>query len=73
MLGDKAINVPAGPKAKAKAKTVEEQYTKMTLTEHILKRPDSYLGSVKKQTEELDIYTERGFEHRKVPSTPRNI
>ena len=34
------------PKTKAKTKTIEERYKKKTQLEHILDRPDSYIGSI---------------------------
>jgi DNA topoisomerase-2 len=34
-------------------KTIEEIYKKLTQREHVLLRPDTYIGSVKKQMEEL--------------------
>lgn len=40
-------------KAKKVAKSIEETYTKMTQLEHILLRPDTYIGSIEKQTQSL--------------------
>ena len=37
-------------------KTVEEIYTKKELHQHILDRPDSYIGSTKETTEERFVY-----------------
>lgn len=34
-------------------KTIEETYQKLTQREHVLIRPDTYIGSIKKQMEEL--------------------
>ena len=34
-------------------KTIEQKYQKLTQREHVLERPGMYIGSVKKQTEEL--------------------
>lgn len=34
-------------------KTIEETYQKLTQREHVLVRPDTYIGSIKKQMEEL--------------------
>lgn len=45
-------------------KTIEETYKKLDPIEHILVRPDTYIGSVKKQTEELWI-NEKGKMKRK--------
>ena len=42
--------------AKKKGKTVEEQYQKMSPLEHILKRPDTYVGSCNRQESEVWVY-----------------
>ena len=39
-----------------KKETIEEQYQKLTQYEHILKRPDSYIGSIEFQKEKLWVY-----------------
>ncbi|KAJ1436418.1 DNA topoisomerase [Ochromonadaceae sp. CCMP2298] len=36
-------------------KSVEERYTKMTPLEHILRRPDTYVGSLEKQTQSMCV------------------
>ena len=41
---------------KEKKETIEEQYQKVTQYEHILKRPDSYIGSIEFQKERLWVY-----------------
>ena len=41
---------------KEKKETIEEQYQKVTQYEHILKRPDSYIGSIEFQKEKLWVY-----------------
>lgn len=40
-------------KKSPKKKTIEETYTKKTQLEHILLRPDTYIGSVEKQTQQV--------------------
>lgn len=47
-----------------KSKTLEETYKKLTQREHILQRPGMYIGSVKKQLEELWVAND---------SDPKNI
>ena len=42
-----------------KTKTIEETYKKLTQREHVLERPGMYIGSVKKQMEELWIANEK--------------
>ena len=37
-------------------KTIEQKYQKKTQKEHILDRPDSYIGDIKKQTDILFQY-----------------
>jgi len=41
--------------ANGKEKTIEERYRKMTQLEHILKRPDTYIGSVEPDTREMMV------------------
>ncbi len=48
VLGER--NGASGPTAK---KTVEEIYQKKTQLEHILLRPDTYIGSVEKMTQPM--------------------
>ena len=43
-------------KKNSKKETIEEQYQKVTQYEHILKRPDSYIGSIEFQKERLWVY-----------------
>lgn len=54
----------AVPRAKASAKNdgraVEEIYQKKTQLEHILLRPDTYIGSVERQTQQMWVYDEAG-------------
>jgi hypothetical protein len=40
----------------SKTKTVEEKYQKLTQIEHILKRPDTYIGDTKLQKEKQYVY-----------------
>lgn len=53
-------------------KTVEETYKKLSQREHVLERPGMYIGSVKKQMEELWVCTENNFkmEKRMIEYTP---
>lgn len=39
--------------SKQKARTIEQMYQKKTQLEHILLRPDTYIGSVEKQTQQM--------------------
>ncbi|KAL3320015.1 DNA topoisomerase 2-beta [Cichlidogyrus casuarinus] len=51
-------DVDSGPKVPNKKKTVEEIYQKKTPLEHILIRPDTYVGSIEKQTTSMWIYND---------------
>ena len=59
-------------KKNSKKETIEEQYQKVTQYEHILKRPDSYIGSIEFQKERLWVYNseEEKLEFREVKYVP---
>lgn len=59
---------PKTPQQK-KAKTNEEIYQKKTPLEHILLRPDSYVGSIQRQDQDLWIWDE-GMFFRKIFYVP---
>ena len=40
-------------------KTIEETYTKLTPIEHVLKRPDTYVGSIENLTEKQWVYNHK--------------
>jgi DNA topoisomerase-2 len=46
----------AGGGKASKGKTIEETYTKKTQLEHILLRPDTYIGSVEKQIQLMWVF-----------------
>lgn len=48
-------SAPPAPKPK-KAQTIEKMYQKKSQLEHILLRPDTYIGSVEKATDLMWIY-----------------
>ena len=48
---------PESPQPKKKTKRVSEQYQKLTQLEHILRRPDTYIGSVERDTKQMWIYS----------------
>jgi DNA topoisomerase-2 len=65
-----AVDKPSG--SKAKAQTATELYQKLTQLEHIIKRPDTYIGSVERTDEQMWVYnseTEQ-MESRKVSFVP---
>nr|OQO22558.1 DNA topoisomerase 2 [Rachicladosporium sp. CCFEE 5018] len=52
--------------------TSSDQYQKLTQLEHILKRPDTYIGSVEKTTEQMWVFNSEteSMENRKVTFVP---
>ncbi|XP_020212372.1 DNA topoisomerase 2 [Cajanus cajan] len=54
----------------AAGKTIEEMYQKKTQLEHILLRPDTYVGSVEKHTQTLWVYENDEMVHRPVSYVP---
>lgn len=67
---DKPISKPGANKKKGAGSS--EQYQKLTQLEHILKRPDTYIGSVERTTEQLWVYNSEteSMENRKVSFVP---
>jgi DNA topoisomerase II len=59
-------NVAAG----GDGKTIEEMYQKKSQLEHILLRPDTYIGSVEKHTQTLWVYEGGAMENRQVCYVP---
>lgn len=57
-----AVEGPTAAKAASKAsgsntnKSASETYQKLSQLEHVLKRPDTYIGSVEQHTEKLWVY-----------------
>ncbi|XP_006647737.2 DNA topoisomerase 2 [Oryza brachyantha] len=54
----------------AGGKTIEEMYQKKTQLEHILLRPDTYIGSVEKHTAQLWVYEDGAVVNRNVTYVP---
>ncbi|KAH7527866.1 hypothetical protein FEM48_Zijuj05G0012000 [Ziziphus jujuba var. spinosa] len=52
------------------AKTIEEMYQKKSQLEHILLRPDTYIGSIEKHTQTLWVYQNDEMVHRSVTYVP---
>jgi len=67
-------SVMPGPsnKAPAKKKSATEQYQKLTQLEHIIKRPDTYIGSVERTQEQMWVFNSETsqMETRKVSFVP---
>ncbi|KAM0929007.1 hypothetical protein ACQ4PT_001893 [Festuca glaucescens] len=51
-------------------KTIEEMYQKKTQLEHILLRPDTYVGSIEKHNQELWVYEDGAMVYREVEYVP---
>ncbi|TPX44377.1 hypothetical protein SeLEV6574_g04534 [Synchytrium endobioticum] len=51
-------------------KTIEEIYQKKTQLEHILLRPDTYIGSVENHTQQMWVYEQGKMVHRNVTFVP---
>lgn len=53
-------------------KTIEDTYKKLTQLEHILKRPDSYIGSIDRQEKTCWVWNEadRKLEYRQISFVP---
>ncbi|KAK1924337.1 DNA topoisomerase [Papiliotrema laurentii] len=49
-------NENVGPKANAPKKTASEMYQKLSQLEHVLKRPDTYIGSVEAVTQPMWVF-----------------
>ncbi|GAB4832574.1 DNA topoisomerase 2 [Ancistrocladus abbreviatus] len=53
-----------------KGKTIEETYQKKSQLEHILLRPDTYIGSVEKHTQKLWVYEDNQMVHKEITYVP---
>eukprot|EP01018_Ginkgo_biloba_P032588 Gb_11673 [translate_table: standard] len=56
--------------AAPKEKTIEETYQKKTQLEHILLRPDTYVGSIEKHTQSLWVYEGNQMVYRSISYVP---
>ncbi|KAJ3046795.1 DNA topoisomerase 2 [Rhizophlyctis rosea] len=57
-------------KASGKGKTIEETYKKMSQLDHVLKRPDTYIGSVEKEEATLWVVEDGKMVQRAVSYAP---
>ncbi|PKI82895.1 DNA topoisomerase (ATP-hydrolyzing) [Malassezia vespertilionis] len=48
--------MPPSTKASSTSKTASETYQKLSQLEHVLRRPDTYIGSVEKRTEQMWVF-----------------
>ncbi|CAG8971259.1 hypothetical protein HYALB_00001425 [Hymenoscyphus albidus] len=63
---------PSDPKPSKTNKTATDKYQKLTQLEHIIKRPDTYIGSVEKTEQQMWVYNSETsqMEFRKVSFVP---
>ncbi|KAL0873030.1 hypothetical protein Bca101_022735 [Brassica carinata] len=67
------VNVAKAPPSAASrggGKTIEEMYQKKSQLEHILLRPDTYIGSIEKHTQTLWVYENDEMVNRPVTYVP---
>jgi DNA topoisomerase-2 len=71
-LENEAHAVDGASEPKPKKKGATDQYQKLTQLEHILKRPDTYIGSVESTTEQMWAFNSEtvSMENRKVSFVP---
>lgn len=50
------LDEPSKPRPPPKKKTATEQYQKLTQLEHIIKRPDTYIGSVERTEQQMWVF-----------------
>ncbi|KAK2637028.1 hypothetical protein Ddye_031820 [Dipteronia dyeriana] len=69
---EKRLPLTSSNNANVGPKTIEEMYQKKSQLEHILLRPDTYIGSIEKHTQMLWIYDEEAktMVHRSISYVP---
>merc|ERR1719453_841826 len=70
--GRSGLKVQDGESKLKRGKTVEQIYQKKTQTEHILLRPDTYVGSVEHQDDNLWVWNgdKEQMEYKKISYVP---
>ncbi|GKY99436.1 hypothetical protein MPSEU_000898200 [Mayamaea pseudoterrestris] len=61
---------PKATSSKGKSKTVEEMYQKKTQLEHILLRPDTYIGSIERDTKTMFVLDGDRIVEKEIVFTP---
>ncbi|EEF44608.1 DNA topoisomerase II, putative [Ricinus communis] len=69
-MAETAQTVPLMTSNNANKKTIEETYQKKSQLEHILLRPDTYIGSIEKHTQTLWVYEDEKMVNRNVTYVP---
>ncbi|KAI1823608.1 DNA topoisomerase [Xylaria intraflava] len=55
---NESTGLDVAPESKSKAKTATETYQKLTQLEHILKRPDTYIGSIERTEQAMWVFNQ---------------
>ncbi|KAI1130516.1 DNA topoisomerase [Nemania abortiva] len=71
-LENESVGLDGVSEPKAKSKTATETYQKLTQLEHILKRPDTYIGSIERAEQSMWVFNKETsqMELRKVSFVP---
>ncbi|UZJ54369.1 hypothetical protein CBS101457_003689 [Exobasidium rhododendri] len=71
-VGSAAQDTPAPPATAASKKSATQTYQKLSQLEHVLLRPDTYIGSVEHRTEPLWVYdnVHKRMDHRETTYVP---
>ncbi|KAF4998924.1 hypothetical protein FDECE_11668 [Fusarium decemcellulare] len=71
-LENDSMAIDSPPPKAASGKTATEMYQKLTQLEHILKRPDTYIGSVEKTDQQIWVFNKETslMEYRNVTFVP---
>ncbi|KAL2884557.1 DNA topoisomerase 2 [Ceratocystis lukuohia] len=66
------VEVPVPTTTSGKDKHASEKYQKLTLLEHVLKRPDTYIGSIEKTEQQMWVFNKSTalMEYRKISYVP---
>ncbi|KAL4291801.1 hypothetical protein GQ457_14G024050 [Hibiscus cannabinus] len=71
MVADPKLPLQSGNNANINAsKTIEETYQKKSQLEHILLRPDTYIGSIEQHAQKLWVYENDEMVHREIKYVP---
>ncbi|GAB4817907.1 hypothetical protein N2152v2_004953 [Parachlorella kessleri] len=66
----KAGKAPLAPTNAKDGKTIEETYQKLSQLEHVLLRPDTYIGSTDRQQEKMWVHDGEKMVHRTIEFVP---
>ncbi|KAK6933820.1 DNA topoisomerase, type IIA, domain A [Dillenia turbinata] len=63
-------NIPISKPTNPSGKTIEETYQKKTQLEHILLRPDTYIGSIEKHSQSLWVFQDGQMVYKSISYVP---